>query len=75
MAMEAPDNTDKFPPKEFFIWWKRHEHSGFLEDEDTGKFRYNIIPSLAWRVNRYREEFAKAYPDHPYAWNLNVRPM
>lgn len=49
---------------EFYNWWKKHRHSGFIED-NRGKFHWNTAPWEAWYCARYRAEFS-AETGSPY---------
>jgi hypothetical protein len=41
----------------FREWWKKHRHSGFLED-DEHFYMWGITPSEAWQCDRYRAEYS-----------------
>jgi hypothetical protein len=42
---------------EFYKWWKKHRHSGYVEDCE-GKAHWNTLPVEAWYIDKYRVEFS-----------------
>jgi hypothetical protein len=42
---------------EFYKWWKKHRHSGYVEDRE-GKAHWNTLPAEAWYIDKYRVEFS-----------------
>jgi hypothetical protein len=52
-----PYGTFNAEHPEFVGWWKKHRHSGFVED-DQGKWHWNTLPAEAWYIDKYRVEFS-----------------
>jgi hypothetical protein len=57
------DKYDNTPPAPGFSeWWRNHPHSGY-SDKQQPEFgnsttpHWGILPSMAWMVLRYREEW------------------
>jgi len=42
--------------REFFAWWKKHRHSGYVEVD--GKAYWGETPWVAYTCRRYRAEFS-----------------
>ena len=42
---------------EFVRWWKKHRHSGYVEDH-RGRSHWNTLPAEAWYIDKYRVEFS-----------------
>jgi len=41
----------------FFEWWKKHRHSGYVEDKQ-GRAHWGDEPWVAYKCDRYRVEFS-----------------
>lgn len=60
-------------PNEFHRWWRKHRHSGFVEDS-SGHANWNTPPSHAWACTRYRAEFAACISE-PYRPEVDGHPI